>query len=746
MEKKRFCPKVAIRIAPIIVLGLLLVAVGLLTSSSHAQNYGGTSTGPPEHLAVPTFSNLADTCLQQVGKPYETDDKACIKVKNTCDEMVAVNWEVKIYNFGLRAPLVDTKTGTMAIEPGKTADICVPKPKDKGTYCFRFEVSNRDKQHQADRIRDWLNNIKVAVLPGRAGFGTFTVGGSEEVTTTIALEPSDVPSGWALELSTYEVPPAEFPAVVTWTVRAAEDALPGQVVTLTVNGYDQVHPDPVGWVNLVVTVDHYRAYLPFAMRDYPGPPVAGFTSNSPVELGQPVVFTNTTIGASPLTYVWDFGDEMGTSYEVNPIYTYETTGTFTVTLTASNPYGSDDFSAPVRVKPVDLSPVPVLWYPEVETGIVAGYTFLMAWDESGEGDIEHVLFEYRTGDLWVEIGDEEDRPIHAQLGGWLVGWDTTPLPAGDYPVRVTMTDASGKQGVDEIIVHVAKEPVAEAQAEFLEYGTVLFDGSPSYDPDGTVVSWGWNFGDNTTGSGVTITHTYTDPERLYYATLTVTDTDGYQDTAYYQVIPGELMLFDIVRDCGCKVMDVNIAGNSNMPMWWMTNPLNRTLGAYNTIPSPPPPGGGPYYVIYNFEVEAELKPGSDPALCNEGQWVKGTFHYDARTGHKRHGGVNYPYTGAVLGPDDYFAPSNVKQHAGLTIRWVDGPGFGTPSQNIGLSAIDVTTSGAQGVTWNSKFFAMVSGPSGTCKCTWEVEWKIAKNGAVVIAPQVKNKHCTSTDP
>ena len=35
-----------------------------------------------------------------------------------------------------------------------------------------------------------------------------------------------------------------------------------------------------------------------------------------------------------------------------------------------------------------------------------------------------------------------------------------------------------------------------------------FDASGSYDPDGTIVSYEWDFGDGDTGSGVTPSHTF----------------------------------------------------------------------------------------------------------------------------------------------------------------------------------------------------------------------------------------------
>ena len=54
---------------------------------------------------------------------------------------------------------------------------------------------------------------------------------------------------------------------------------------------------------------------------------------------------------------------------------------------------------------------------------------------------------------------------------------------------------------------------------------VFFSGSVSLDPDGTIVSFDWDFGDGDTASGEELNHTYTD-EGSYTATLTVTDNGG----------------------------------------------------------------------------------------------------------------------------------------------------------------------------------------------------------------------------
>jgi hypothetical protein len=65
-------------------------------------------------------------------------------------------------------------------------------------------------------------------------------------------------------------------------------------------------------------------------------------------------------------------------------------------------------------------------------------------------------------------------------------------------------------------------------------GEITFDGSRSYDRDGRIVTWNWDFGDETVGSGKIVTHTYTAPGN-YTVVLTVKDdkraTDSYTTKA-----------------------------------------------------------------------------------------------------------------------------------------------------------------------------------------------------------------------
>lgn len=69
----------------------------------------------------------------------------------------------------------------------------------------------------------------------------------------------------------------------------------------------------------------------------------------------------------PISWAWDFGDDKGTSTEQNPSYTYDSLGSYQVTLIATNASGSDTTSKTVDVVYVGVrdkvSPIGIGLYP-----------------------------------------------------------------------------------------------------------------------------------------------------------------------------------------------------------------------------------------------------------------------------------------------------------------------------------------------------------------------------------------------
>ncbi|MDX1963091.1 MAG: PQQ-dependent sugar dehydrogenase [Pirellulales bacterium] len=92
-----------------------------------------------------------------------------------------------------------------------------------------------------------------------------------------------------------------------------------------------------------------------------------------------------------------------------------------------------------------------------------------------------------------------------------------------------LTKESNNQGVLKYTYTLGnRTPTAAFTANPTSGGvplTVQFNGSGSSDPDGDALTYTWNFGDGTTGTGVTTSHTY-NTLGTYNVTLTVNDRPG----------------------------------------------------------------------------------------------------------------------------------------------------------------------------------------------------------------------------
>jgi serine protease len=140
----------------------------------------------------------------------------------------------------------------------------------------------------------------------------------------------------------------------------------------------------------------------------------------------------------------------------------------------------------------------------------------MSFDGSSSSDLDGDTLTY----MW-DFGDGSTgtgvNPTHTYTGG------------GIYEVSLVVND--GKQNsipatTTADIAEVNDPPVADAGPDKTAgvNSAVNFDGSNSYDSDGSIIIYAWDFGDGSTGTGITLNHTYSSAGE-YTVTLTVTD-DG----------------------------------------------------------------------------------------------------------------------------------------------------------------------------------------------------------------------------
>jgi PKD repeat protein len=130
------------------------------------------------------------------------------------------------------------------------------------------------------------------------------------------------------------------------------------------------------------------------------------------------------------------------------------------------------------------------------------------------------------------------------------GIDTGPIAShtyntpGVFTVTLTVVDNLNADGTAQQSIQVNPPPqnnppvpIVTVTPQYpLINEAVTFDATASYDPDpgDTIQSYEWSFGDGTTGSGATVTHTYTSPA-YYIVVLTVTDNRGLPNSVFRPV-------------------------------------------------------------------------------------------------------------------------------------------------------------------------------------------------------------------
>jgi PKD repeat protein len=136
---------------------------------------------------------------------------------------------------------------------------------------------------------------------------------------------------------------------------------------------------------------------------------------------------------------------------------------------------------------------------------------------------------------------------------------------GTYLVKLTVTDNKGKLSYKKELITVTNPaPVASfymSNDAPKEGDEVSFNATGSYDANGTIVSYDWDFGDGDTGSGVEVTHSYSD---VGYHRVALTATDNYGATT---VVRHGLNVQPFRVDCGVDAPLAVITGLPSCKGW-----------------------------------------------------------------------------------------------------------------------------------------------------------------------------------
>jgi len=124
--------------------------------------------------------------------------------------------------------------------------------------------------------------------------------------------------------------------------------------------------------------------------------------------------------------------------------------------------------------------------------------------------------------------------------------------AGNYTVNLTVTDDDGAKNSSFKIVNVSAIPNKPPVAYFtyspgnpVVNETIIFNASLSFDPDGNITAYEWEFGDEANGTGEIVNHSYSAVGN-YTVNLTVTDDDGAENSTSktIRVVEVEKEIFD----------------------------------------------------------------------------------------------------------------------------------------------------------------------------------------------------------
>ena len=236
------------------------------------------------------------------------------------------------------------------------------------------------------------------------------------------------------------------------------------------------------------------------------PPIAAFTSSASYLNAAFNANGSSDPDGSIASYAWDFGDST-TGTGVTPSHTYSDGGTYQVQLTVTDNRGGA--TSVTHGLTVVANQVPVAAFTPTCTNL--GCSF----DGSASADADGSIASY----AWT-FGD-------GATGTGPTATHTYAV-AGTLTVSLTVTDDQGATGAISQSVTVTAPPAQPPSVSYKQNCTYLactFDGSASAAKDGaTITAYAWDFGDGTTGIGVTPSHTYAAPGP-YVVTLTVTDSN-----------------------------------------------------------------------------------------------------------------------------------------------------------------------------------------------------------------------------
>ena len=170
----------------------------------------------------------------------------------------------------------------------------------------------------------------------------------------------------------------------------------------------------------------------------------------------------------------------------------------------------------------------------------------------GDDDAWHTTDrDYSTNGHWLVVKGYSDTDVICNDPGTSHGHN---IYYDNDEFSNAMWGWSDTSGWDGAVCVVVPSPVADAGLDqSVSSGDVVsFHGSDSHDPNGTIVSYQWDFGDGITQTGEDVSHRFrgaTNEPKTYVITLTVEDSNGTTSTDTCEVIVNPLQkIVEVTHD------------------------------------------------------------------------------------------------------------------------------------------------------------------------------------------------------
>lgn len=241
------------------------------------------------------------------------------------------------------------------------------------------------------------------------------------------------------------------------------------------------------------------------------PPVADFSATPTSGLSPLVVsFTDTSTGGVPTIWAWDFGDG-GTSTLQNPSHTYTASGSYSVSLTVTNPYGTDTYTRTAYIL-VDVIP-PVAEFAGLPTSGVS--PFVVDFTDLSTGGVA-TSWAWSFGHLGGTSALQNPSFTYTAAGSYTVSLTTSNTYGNDTETKFSYIQVGAGTALISNFVGTPLTGTAPLAVSFTDLSI------------GHIATWDWNFGDGATSTLQNPVHTYTTPG-LYTVILQVGNALGDDD-------------------------------------------------------------------------------------------------------------------------------------------------------------------------------------------------------------------------